>query len=119
VHRHRFEPLMPTGIRLSILMPIQIRILPQALHMLENLWKKFFLHSSASLHCTVLSFSQRHIILNILDSVFNFSFKRYYLALHFLLKTAIYQPWTSIKDVQVTEKVFTLKRTSGTSKHEI
>jgi hypothetical protein len=47
--------LMPIWIRnrLPNLMAIQIRILPQALHMLENHKYFTFIHDSAGLHCLI------------------------------------------------------------------
>jgi hypothetical protein len=68
--------LMRIRIRLSIFMPIRIRILTQVLHLLDLT----FIHSNTSSHCFISLLIV--IILCILDSILKFIGKKYSLSLH-------------------------------------
>jgi hypothetical protein len=75
---HRFDA---GHMRLSILMPIQIRIrlciIPQIFYKLENMKFFTFIHSSASFHCSIFLVSGQSVtIFNILDSVPVLEFSR-------------------------------------------
>ncbi len=87
VDRQRFITIR---MRLSILMPIRIRILPQVLHLLENQISFYFClqqcQFSLFLVCVIGG-----IIFNILDRILKFAGKKNSLALHLVEKDRLCQ----------------------------
>jgi hypothetical protein len=79
-----FPVLMPIQIRIRIVvetMLILMRILPQDLHMSENLNFFTFSHSIASLQCFIVLISVECVIIfSILDSILKFSWNKFSLS---------------------------------------